>query len=143
MAPNLIGLGNGCPFPGLPPGIHTSTLTEVKEYFAYAPWRIRLFNGFCLGISSLAAAGCSKIYLNGSYTAAKSQPRDLRACREVTDVVAINVDSTLFNIENERALQNKNLVTNFLYCSQFARRHKFYWIFFRQTVIRESKREYY
>lgn len=107
MAPNLADLGNGCPFPVLPPGIHTSTLTEVKEYFAYAPWRIRLFNGFCLGIGSLAAAGCSKIYLNGSYTAAKSQPRDLRACREVTDVVAINVDGTLFNIENERALQKQ------------------------------------
>ena len=68
---------------------------------------MRLFNGFCLGISSLAAAGCSKIYLNGSYTATKSQPRDLRACREVTDVAAINVDSTLFNIENERALQKQ------------------------------------
>ena len=107
MIPNLIDLGNGCPFPVLPPGIHVSTLTEVKEYFAYTPWRIQLFNGFCLGISSLVAAGCNKIYLNGSYTTAKLHPGDFDACWDITDVDVNNVDSTLFNFEHERALQKQ------------------------------------
>ena len=105
MIPELIDLGAGCIFPVLPPGIHKTNLEEVEECFAYSPHRRRLFEGFCLGFQNLVAAGCSAIYLNGSYTTGKIHPGDFDACWEVKGVDPRKIDKTLLNFSNKRAAQ--------------------------------------
>ena len=107
MIPELIYLSYRSPFPVLPPGIHKTNLNEVKERFAFTPYRMQLFNGFYLGFRNLVAAGCNAIYLNGSFTTAKTHPRDFDACWEVMGVNPRKIDSTLLDFDNQRAAQKQ------------------------------------
>lgn len=79
----------------LPAGVHESDFSEIESRLAYNPKRVRLFEGFRDACRSLKEAGCSRVYLDGSFVSAKPEPGDFDACWEPDD----NVDPDLLEPE--------------------------------------------
>ena len=109
MIPQLIDIGNGCPWPVLPPGVHKTTLGKIESTFAYTPHRKRLFTGFRNALSDLKQAGCKSVYLNGSYTTGKNHPEDFDACWDPTGVEPGKLDPVLLDFSNQRNAQKKKV----------------------------------
>lgn len=79
MIPDLV---NG----RMPAGVHEAGLDDVIATFAQTPWREWLLEGLRLALADLAAAGCSAVYLDGSYVSGKSVPGDYDLCWDMTGV---------------------------------------------------------
>ena len=60
----------------LPPGVHDASWKEVAERFAANPYRQRLVAGLLAALRNLAAAGCKRALLDGSFVTAKETPSD-------------------------------------------------------------------
>ena len=105
MIPDLIELGSPCPWAVLPPGIHDTTLAEVEARFATTPHRKWLFDGFVRMTEALALAGCSYVYLDGSFVTAKPHPSDYDGCWAHDGVDLAKLDPVLLNFDNKRAAQ--------------------------------------
>lgn len=105
MIPDLIELGSPCPWAVLPPGIHDTTLAEVEARFATTPHRKWLFDGFVRMAQDLASAGCSYVYLDGSFVTAKPHPGDYDGCWDHVGVNPAKLDPVLLDFDNKRAAQ--------------------------------------
>ena len=68
------------PWDVLTPGIHQMSLSDFKKEFSYNDIRRKQFAGLILALRSLKAAGCKKIYIDGSYVTKKPVPGDYDAC---------------------------------------------------------------
>lgn len=66
----------------LPPGIHAATWHEIEERFGGGQRRTGLLAGLYRVLSDLRAAGCRRVYLNGSFVTAKENPGDYDLCWE-------------------------------------------------------------
>ena len=64
----------------LPPGVHWSGWDELGDRFGSNPWRRRLMSGLRAALENLASAGCSVVYINGSFVTSKDFPNDYDAC---------------------------------------------------------------
>lgn len=89
----------------LPPGIHTASWEEACERFGGSDWRRALLDGLHEALLSLRAAGCRKVYLNGSFVSNKPHPNDFDGCWDVDGVRAADLDPTLLRFENGRVAQ--------------------------------------
>lgn len=105
MIPPLVDLGSRTPWPVLPPGIHDATLAEVSACFSTTPHRQWLFGGFCRVVAALTAAGCTSIYLDGSFTTGKPHPEDFDGCWDSAGVDLSKLDPVLKMFANKRAAQ--------------------------------------
>lgn len=121
MIPDLIDIGSGCPWPVLPPGVHKTSLGEIASIFAYTPHRKKLFTGFRNALSNLKQAGCSSVYLDGSYITGKNHPEDFDACWEVDGVDPTKLDPVLLDFSNNRSAQKKKYGGELFIISHFAR----------------------
>jgi len=106
MIPDLINI-NSAPWSVLPPGIHQAGLDEVEARFAINSWRRKLFDGLVLSAISLRNAGCSTIYLDGSFVTAKPRPSDFDACWDPFGVDQAKLDPVFTDFSNGRAMQKK------------------------------------
>jgi Family of unknown function (DUF6932) len=106
MIPPLIELP-GALHRVLPPGIHWATLTEIGARFATNEHRLKLFVGFTAVAEALQTAGCTTIYLDGSFTTAKELPKDYDGCWEPVGVMVAKLDPVLLDFTNLRAAQKK------------------------------------
>ncbi len=97
----------GAPWKVLPPGVHDATLSEIKTRFATTPYRKALYDGFFIGCAALKAAGCSIVYLDGSYVTDKSAPRDFDACWDPIGVDPAKLDPVLLDLSPERIRQKR------------------------------------
>ena len=104
MIPRLVIL-EGTPWAVLPPGIHQADLDEVETTFATNTWRRDLFNGLVEAAGRLRSAGCSIIYLNGSYVTGKPRPRDFDICWDPVGVDHSKLDPIFLDFNNGRAAQ--------------------------------------
>jgi hypothetical protein len=89
----------------LPPGIHDSTLDEVREFFTSSLRRKELFKGLSRSCKSLKSAGCSVIYLDGSFVTDKPIPGDFDVCWDPTNVDPNKLDTVFLDFGNGRANQ--------------------------------------
>jgi len=64
----------------LPAGIHDAAWSEVAARFGINATRIRLLSGLRRALDILAAAGCTSVYLGGSFVTAKALPADWDGC---------------------------------------------------------------
>jgi hypothetical protein len=103
MIPELIDIGASAKV--LPLGIHEATLAEVEEHFATNEKRKRLFRGLVKACKSLRIAGCSTIYLDGSYVTGKEFPNDYDVCWNPINVDVKKLDPTFLDFSNERKKQ--------------------------------------
>jgi hypothetical protein len=89
----------------LPPGIHSATWDEIVERYATNERREQLTDGLRTAIASLHAAGCTRVYLGGSFVTDKEAPGDFDACWEAGSVDADVLDPVLLDFRDRRAAQ--------------------------------------
>jgi hypothetical protein len=70
----------------LPPGIHWTSWAEVVVRFGTTRRRRRLLEGLRRAMDDLTAAGCSTIYIDGSFVTSRAEPGDFDACWDATGV---------------------------------------------------------
>ncbi len=104
MIPELIDL-SGSPWKVLPPGIHSASLEEFKEAYATSAYRRQLFEGFVVALVKLRAAGCKRVYVDGSYVTSKSKPGDFDACWDPEGVNPSLLDPIFRDFSDGRAAQ--------------------------------------
>lgn len=76
----------------LPPGEHAATWQEVRERFGWNSRRESLLFGLADFLAMLAHAGCTRMWLDGSFVTNKDLPGDYDACWQMR-----GVDSSLIN----------------------------------------------
>lgn len=64
----------------LPVGLHFVSLREFRDVFAFNPHRAWLFEGFKEACHDLRKAGCTRIFVGGSYVTSEPHPGDYDAC---------------------------------------------------------------
>jgi hypothetical protein len=89
----------------LPPGIHTCTWEAFCARFGSNPHRQRVLGGLCEVLRLLGRAGCTAVYINGSFITARNAPRDFDGCWDPTDVDLEAVPAVLWELDNHRAAQ--------------------------------------
>ncbi|MGA1824153.1 MAG: DUF6932 family protein [bacterium] len=103
MIPKLVSIG--AIWRVLPPGIHEATLDDVAYSFATNARRKILYDGLVKGCQALKVAGCSTVYLDGSYITEKLYPRDFDVCWDPTGVNPAKLDPVLLDFSNKRRNQ--------------------------------------
>lgn len=101
MLPQLTRAGN------LPPGIHWATWTEFAGRFGWSPRRRRLLTGLRRALRLLREAGCTVVYINGSFVTAKETPGDFDACWDVEGVDPDRLDPVFLDFADGRAAQKR------------------------------------
>jgi hypothetical protein len=89
----------------LPSGIHTATWQEVQARFGWNARRQILLAGLERAIHDLRNAGCSTVYLNGSFVTSKPEPGDFDACWTLDGVDLDSIEPTLLEFDAGRAAQ--------------------------------------
>jgi len=90
----------------LPEGEHAAEWAEVVERFGWNPRRRQLLDGLADAIELLAAAGCRRVWLNGSFVTAKEEPGDFDGCWDTAGVDLDALDPVLLDLSNRRAAMN-------------------------------------
>jgi hypothetical protein len=103
MIPKFINIGST--WEVLPPGIHDTTLEEIKQRFAITKRRIELYKGFERGVISLKGAGCKVVFLDGSFISQKPIPGDFDALWDTTGVDIDKIDPVLLDFTRRRERQ--------------------------------------
>jgi len=111
MIPDLVDVGG--PWKVLPPGIHPATVEEVKSVFVINSVRERLFDGFVLGTTALALAGCRTVYLDGSFVTEKETPGDYDVSWDTTGVDVAKLDSVFLDFTDSRRFQKDKFLGEF------------------------------
>lgn len=93
------------PWKVLPPGIHVATLDEIKGRLAGGPKRRALFEGFARAVESLRKAGCTNIFLDGSFVTDKTNPGDFDGCWDPIGVDTAKLDPVLLDFRDLRKAQ--------------------------------------
>ena len=93
------------PWDILTSGIHQLTLVNFREIFVFNDIRRKQFHGLIRGLQSLKLAGCSTVYIDGSYVTKKPNPGDYDACWDHANVDQHKLDAVLTDFSNERAAQ--------------------------------------
>lgn len=91
----------------LPNGIHNATYDEVYKRFGYNPKRLWLLEGLKVLLDHLRQAGCSLVYLDGSFVTSKDSPNDYDLCWSIHGVDSKKLDPALLNFDPE----NRNTVS--------------------------------
>lgn len=99
MIPELTAFGL------LPQGVHSATLEEVRERFGGNDRREQLLSGLVEALRLLRAAGCRRVYINGSFVTAKERPNDIDALWDIEGVDPDALDPVFFDFEDGRAAQ--------------------------------------
>lgn len=70
----------------LPPGVHIATWAEVVARFDGNSHRRLLLDGLQKAVDVLRSAGCTRVYLDGSFVSSKAMPGDYDLAWEPTNV---------------------------------------------------------
>jgi hypothetical protein len=89
----------------LPPGVHWGTLDEVRQQFGGSGRRAWLMEGVIAVSHALKRAGCTRMYLNGSFVTEKENPDDFDGCWDPAGVKVDLLDPVLLDFSNGRAAQ--------------------------------------
>ena len=89
----------------LPEGVHSATLEEVLERFGGNDRRGQLLTGLVEALRLLRAAGCQRVYINGSFVTSKERPNDIDVCWDIEGVDADALDPVFFDFSDGRAAQ--------------------------------------
>lgn len=79
----------------------------MVERFGWTERRRRLLDGLAEALELLAEAGCSRVWLNGSFVTAKDEPGDFDACWDTDHVDLDALDPVLLDLSNHRAAQRE------------------------------------
>jgi hypothetical protein len=97
----------------LPPGVHWSSLNEIRIRLGTNPHRRQLLAGLTEALKELAAAGCSTAYIDGSFVSAKNLPADYDACWDLRGVDPQLLDPVFLDFSDGRAAQKRRFMGEF------------------------------
>ena len=80
-------------------------MTEVIQRFGDNAHRLHLLAGLQKAIVALAAAGCTLLFLDGSFVTDKEFPDDYDICWNAAGVVAALLEPVFLDFDNLRAAQ--------------------------------------
>ena len=89
MIPTFLSNGN------LPQGIHETTWRQFCKRFGHTAYRKSLIEGLAAALKDLSAAGCRKVYIDGSFVTAKEVPGDYDICWSIDNVIPEKLDPVL------------------------------------------------
>jgi hypothetical protein len=91
----------------LPPGVHFCDWQEFVERFSTNYLRQWLMDGLQLAMTQLKAAGCRRIYINGSFVTSEPKPKDFDACydNETVDIDYLRINAPRLLNHYDRAGQ--------------------------------------
>lgn len=90
----------------LPPGVHLAEgWDELRERFATNARRRQLLEGFQRACASLRAAGCRRVYLDGSFVTTTEEPADFDGCWSAEGVDPGLLDPILLEFRDRRSAQ--------------------------------------
>lgn len=89
----------------LPDGEYEAEWQEIVERFGWNTRRRQLLDGLAEAVELLAAAGCRRVWLNGSFVTAKDEPGDFDACWDTAGVDLDALDPVLMDFAAGRAAQ--------------------------------------
>lgn len=89
----------------LPPGIHWTEWDEFAAVFGTTRGRQKLLAGLRAAIDNLAVAGCSTVYIDGSFVTRKTEPNDFDACWSSIGVDPEKLDPVLLDFSDKRRKQ--------------------------------------
>jgi len=89
----------------LPPGVHVASWQEVAARFGGNPRRREILDGLLRALQALKAAGCTQVYVDGSFVTSKELPGDFDGCWDDTGVDYDRIDPVLLEFKNHRAAQ--------------------------------------
>ena len=82
-------------------------MAEIKQCFATNPRRTFLYEGFVAAAHALSEAGCTTIFLNGSFVSEKPNPGDYDACWDPVGVDASKLDPVFLDFSELRKKQKE------------------------------------
>ncbi|MDM3851106.1 MAG: hypothetical protein PT119_14270 [Aphanizomenon gracile PMC627.10] len=94
----------------LPAGIHLSTWKETKNVLAFNEHRQQLVEGMKRVSEILKQAGCSRIYIGGSFVSRKTHPNDFDLLwddKSVDFKILQSLDINLFDAGRNKRLARK------------------------------------
>ncbi len=97
----------------LPSGVHPATSEEVRQRFGGNERRDKLLAGLTEALRLLRAAGCRRVYVNGSFVTAKESPNDIDACWDINGVDVDALDPVFFEFDDGRAAQKARFGAEF------------------------------
>jgi hypothetical protein len=103
VIPELVDIGGL--WKVLPPGVHNATFDEVEKQFSTNKKRQMLYRGLIRGSKALKAAGCTVIYLDGSFVSEKEFPQDYDVCWNPYSVDPGKLDPVLLDFADNRSKQ--------------------------------------
>ncbi|MBE8971159.1 hypothetical protein IQ277_34670 [Nostocales cyanobacterium LEGE 12452] len=106
MLPKFID-HHAAPFPFLPEGIYDLTINDVSKCFAGNSHRAKLFYGFKIATEHLFQAGCSQVYLDGSFVTSKAFPGDFDALWDTSNVDVKKVHPAFIMVHLGTGLQKQ------------------------------------
>src|ERR1700685_2449816 len=86
----------------LPAGIHWATWQEIQSRFGFSLRRQQLLGGLRLALAALNRAGCSRVYIDGSFVTVKREPGDYDACWDIDGVNVEALDSVFLDFSKGR-----------------------------------------
>jgi hypothetical protein len=89
----------------LPQGVHWATWTEFTSRFGRNDHRKELLKGLAKAMRSLKIAGCSRLFIDGSFVTDKMFPSDYDGCWDIDGVNPNLLHPFLLNFDNGRELQ--------------------------------------
>ncbi|MEA5582084.1 hypothetical protein VB620_12105 [Nodularia harveyana UHCC-0300] len=96
----------------LPAGIHLSTWEEIKDVLAFNERRQQLLEGMTRVSEILKQAGCSRIYIGGSFVSRKTYPKDFDMCWDEEQVdfeLLSNLDINLLDAGRKKRWKQKEI----------------------------------
>lgn len=97
----------------LPRGVHEASWGEFVERFGNTEHRHRLLQGLKEALQALRAAGCKRVYIDGSFVTAKEVPNDWDGCWDTDGVDLAALDPILRQFANKRAAQKAKYLGEF------------------------------
>lgn len=103
----------GAPWKVLPEGIYKLSVKEFIAFFVYNPTRRKQFTGLLKALSNLKRAGCTTVYIDGSFVTGKPEPGDYDACWDPSGVDPNKLDPVFLEFSEGRKNQKKKYFGEF------------------------------
>ena len=81
----------------LPKGVHETTWKQFCKRFGHTAHRGSLIEGLAVALKDLSAAGCRRVYINGSFVTAKEVPGDYDLCWSIDGVIPEKLNQALLD----------------------------------------------
>lgn len=97
----------------LPAGIHWATWQEIQSRLGFSSRRQQLLRGLRLALAALNRAGCSRVYIDGSFVTVKREPGDYDACWDIDGVNVGALDPVFLDFSKGRTAQKRKYLGEF------------------------------